>query len=219
MELGKIDKGIWVLTFEGKENNNFFWIGYNSTCLESTISNKFRMLQRYGGYPSKENNVSTYGIPEVLKEFLNKNNGYDSLKGLFVVDCDNIKKDRTQIKLSLAKYLIDNNYNTTDETKREIDKNKNILDINALLDIDLYKESVFDKYQSYKLYRWDKTAINSIVGKEDLIVDDEEVIDLYKNKEIIELLKIEAILQERTINDLFEDIISEKARKIHKLKL
>ena len=229
MELGRINSGIWVLTFEGKENEKFFWIGYNSNCLESAISNKFRMLQRYGGYPSKYNNVSTYSIPELLKEFLNKNNGYDSMKSLFVIDCDNLEKDKIkQVKLTISKLLINNNYNTTDETKRDINKNKDILNINSLSDIKIYTERIFDKDQSYKaIFHWDEISINSIVDKEVLIIKDkedlisknEESLDFFNNEEIIKLLKIESILQERSINNLIEDIISEKAKQIYSLKL
>lgn len=222
MELGRINKGIWIITFEGKKDQKFFWIGYNSNCLESIISNKFRMLQRYGGYPSKENNISTYCIPGILKEFLNKNNGYDSVKDLFVIDCDDIEKSKIdQIKLTITKFLIDNGYDTTEETKRNLNNNKEILDINVLLDINLYKECVFDKYQSYKNYQWNKAYLNDIIGKQDLSnnENDEEDFDFLNNKEILELLKIESILQERNIEFLLEDIISEKARKIYKLKL
>lgn len=229
MELGRIEKGIWILTFEGKEDDKFFWIGYNSNCLESAISNKFRMLQRYGGYPSKYNNVSTYSIPKLLKEFLNKNNGYDSMKSLFVIDCDSLEKDKIeQVKLTISKLLINNNYNTTDETKRNINKNKDILNINVLSDIKAYTEKIFDKAQSYKaIFYWNEISINSIVDKEvliienkdDLISKDEESLDFFNNEEIIKLLKIESILQEKSINDLLEDIISEKAKKLYKLKL
>lgn len=223
MELGRINSGIWVLTFEGKEDEKFFWIGYNSNCLESAISNKFRMLQRYGGYPSKYNNVSTYSIPELLKEFLNKNNGYNSTKSLFVLDCDFIEtSELSKIKISFAKRLMDLGYKTTESIKQEVIKNENSIDNNVLENLEIYKGEIFTPTENYKSsYYWQKVnlkeefkiKINNIKINSNT---EENTID---KKELLELLKIESILQDKTIEQLFDSIISDKARKIYNLKL
>lgn len=227
MYLGKINTGVWLITFKGENNQKFFWCGYCSNEIESKITNNFRALQSFCGLaPFGGRKLSTHKIKKELSSFLNSNGKYSCVDKLLIIDCDLIEhSELNKIKINLAKRLIDLGYRTTEITEQETTKHKNLIDLDVLNFIDLYKGEIFTPTDNYKSsYNWQKVDLNKELSNESIEIDNTKINsniekNIFNEKELLELLKIESILQDKTIEQLFDSIISDKARKIYSLKI